>query len=84
MLTDKQVLANVGANVRRLRGERSLSWLAEQVGTYPINISRIENATNMPNIGILYRIAETLGTSVDALLSPDATLHVQADTSATA
>lgn len=75
MLTDEQAMANIAANVRRLRGERSLSWLAREAGTYPINITRVENGENLPGAGLLARLAEALGTTTDALLSIDATKH---------
>lgn len=73
MLTDEQAMANIAANVRRLRGDRSRAWLARETETYPINITRIESAENLPGSGLLARLAEALGTSADALLSIDAT-----------
>ena len=72
VLTDKQALANLAANIHRLRGDRSLAWLAKEAGTYPINIARIENAESMPGAGLVARIAEALETTADALLSTDA------------
>lgn len=68
-VTDEQAKAFIAANVRELRGERSRNWLAREVGTYPINITRIESKENMPGAGLLTRLAEALGTTVDGLLS---------------
>jgi transcriptional regulator with XRE-family HTH domain len=70
VLTDEQAMANIAANVTRLRGERSLNSLARAANTYAINISRIETGENLPGAGLLSRIAEALGVTVDDLLSP--------------
>ena len=69
MLTDDKALDNIAHNVRHFRAERSLCWLAKEVGTYPINISRIEDKVSMPGAGLLGRIAEVLDVSVDQLLA---------------
>jgi transcriptional regulator with XRE-family HTH domain len=69
VLTDEQAQKNIAANVKRLRGNRSLGWLARLVDSYPINISRIEDASSMPGGGMLSRLAEVLGVTVDDLLS---------------
>lgn len=68
-MSDDDVLANIAANVAKLRGKRSRSWLARQTGTYAINITRIESGEHMPGAGLLKRIAEALGTSTDMLFS---------------
>lgn len=65
---DRTTQANIARNVNSLRGDRSLTWLADRVGTYPINISRVERGVNMPTAGLVVRLAEALGTSVDALV----------------
>lgn len=67
VLTDKQVLANIAANVERLRGDRSKSWLAREVGVHTIQITRIEAAENMPGSGLLVRLSEALGVKTDDL-----------------
>jgi hypothetical protein len=69
VLTDEQAQKNIAANVKRLRGSRSLGWLARAVESYPINISRIEDATSMPGGGMLSRLAEALEVTVDDLLA---------------
>lgn len=84
MLTDDQALANIAANVKRLRGDRSQYWLAKQLGITPIQVSRLENGENMPGAGRLARLAEVLGTTTDALLSLDATSRRKKNLSTTA
>lgn len=68
-VTDKEALRIIGENVRRLRGNRTMVWLANEVGTYATNISRIENAEDMPGAGLLLRVAKALDVSVDELFS---------------
>ena len=68
MLTDEKAKKNIAKNVSRLRGDRSRSWLARQVGTYTINISRIEAEKHLPQSGLLARLAEALGVTADDLL----------------
>lgn len=75
VLTDKQIVANLAANVKRLRGDRSQKWLADAVETALMNISNLENAKHVPNVGLVVRIADVLGTSVDALISEDAVTY---------
>jgi transcriptional regulator with XRE-family HTH domain len=70
VITDEQAKANVAANVKRLRGTRSRGWLAREVGTYPIHITRIERGDHMPTGGLIARLAEALSTTADALLGP--------------
>jgi transcriptional regulator with XRE-family HTH domain len=72
-VSDEQALKNIAANVIRLRGDRSQYWLAKEVGTYPANIARIENGENMPGAGLLSRLAEALGVSIQVLLDPPPT-----------
>jgi transcriptional regulator with XRE-family HTH domain len=76
VLTDEQAKANIAANVARLRGARTRSWLARECGTYPIAITRIERGDHLPTSGLLARLAEALDTTADALLSIDATKNL--------
>ena len=69
VITDDQARANIAANVARLRAGRTLSRLAEECGTYPANIQRIEEGRSLPGAGLLARLADALGTSTDALLA---------------
>lgn len=69
VISDRQAEENIVANLRRLRGDRSYSEIARQCGTYPINISRIENGLHFPQPGLLSRLAETLGVTVDELIN---------------
>ena len=68
-MSDEEALKNIARNVVRLRGQRSQYWLAKLCGTYPANIARIENGESMPGGGLLSRLAESLETTVDFLLS---------------
>jgi hypothetical protein len=70
VLTDDQAIERIAENVAHFRGPRSRSWLAREAGTYPINITRIENKESMPGAGLIARIAEALEVSVDQLLAP--------------
>lgn len=68
MINDDQAREYVAANVARLRGDRSRYWLAKAVGTGTISISRIERGEHLPGAGLLSRLAEALGVSIDTLL----------------
>ena len=68
-MNDEQAMANIAANLRIMRNGRSLYAVAKAAGTYPINIARIEAGLHMPGAGLLSRIAEALGTSVDRMLA---------------
>lgn len=74
MLTDRdrEILANIAANVRRLREDAGLSTyeLAEKIDEYQPTIWRLEEAKNMPGAGLLARIAESLEVPADVLLAP--------------
>jgi putative transcriptional regulator len=67
MTTYHQACRAIGRNVRRLRGDRSLREVAEAVGTYPINISRIEAGEALPRADLLIRLAEWFEVSLDEL-----------------
>ena len=69
MLTDEEVIRNIAANVRRLRGIRSLSWLARQIGIDPSSIMRFERGERNPRAATLARLAIALDTTTDALIS---------------
>ena len=73
VLTDKQALANIAANVTRLIGDRSYSELARACSTptdrvYPATIERIAKGKHMPGVGTLARLADCLGVALDELL----------------
>lgn len=67
-MSDQEALRNIAFNVRRLRAERSRSWLAREVESFPINITRIEEEKHMPGAGLLSRLAEALGVTERDLL----------------
>ena len=69
-MTDSQALRRIAANVKRLREEAGLSMrdLAARAHDYPSAVPRIEDAENMPGVGLLTRFAEALGVTVNDLL----------------
>lgn len=70
MLTDAEVLENLGANIRRLLDDRGWNQ-TELVGRTRENhatISRIINGKQMPTAGIVARIAEAFDVSADRLV----------------
>ena len=68
MITDKEVSQAISRNVARLRGARSKYWLAKQAQTTTIHVSRIERGLRVPGPGMLSRLAQALGVTVDTLL----------------
>lgn len=74
VLSDIDALANIAANLSRLRNGKSYSQLARECSTeeetaYPATIERIEKGRNMPGAGLLSRLAEVLGVSTDDMLA---------------
>ncbi|PIO97048.1 helix-turn-helix domain-containing protein [Pleomorphomonas carboxyditropha] len=57
-------------NMRRLRGEKGISQerLANEAGVDRTYVSRLERMKENPSIGILEKIANTLGAHVSELL----------------
>jgi transcriptional regulator with XRE-family HTH domain len=70
VITDKQAVASVAENVRRILDERGLSvnWLVVQLKASPGTIYPIVRGEALPSIGTTARIAEVLGVLVDDLL----------------
>jgi transcriptional regulator with XRE-family HTH domain len=70
-MTDIQALRRIAANVKRLREESGLSMreLARLAHDVPSAVKRIEDAENMPGVGMLTRFAEALGVTVNDLLA---------------
>jgi transcriptional regulator with XRE-family HTH domain len=73
---------DVGAVLRRLRTERSLSMrqLARLADLSQPFLSNIENGRSMPSISTLYRLAEALGVSAQELLPVPAEADVRVAT----
>lgn len=72
-MTDKQALHRISRNMRRLREESGLSMaaLAKKIGDYPTSIKRIEDELSMPGVGLLTRISEALGVTLNDLLADE-------------
>jgi ribosome-binding protein aMBF1 (putative translation factor) len=58
-------METVGAIVRRLRGDRSQAWLAAQVSSNQMWVSRIERGEVMPDGDELGLMCDALGASDD-------------------
>jgi transcriptional regulator with XRE-family HTH domain len=69
-VTDKQALHRIAVNLRRLRESKGLSMnaLARAIDDYPATISRVEDEQHTPGIGVITRIADALGVTVNDLL----------------
>lgn len=69
-MTDQQALRRIAKNLRRFREEAGLSMggLARLMNDYPATIQRIEEARTMPGVGLLTRLAEPLGKTLDDFL----------------
>ena len=63
--------ARLGAKIKKLRQQEGLTQdnLAERIGCNTSHISNIENNYTKPSLNALLAIANSLDTSVDALLS---------------
>lgn len=70
-VSDKQALKRIATNMRRLRAEHGLSLraLAREIDDYPTSVKRIEDGESMPGAGLLTRISEALGVTVNELLA---------------
>lgn len=66
----------IAANVRRSLAERKPDWtqsdLARATGDNVMTISHLIRGTRCPSAALLKRVAEALGVSSDALLTPTA------------
>lgn len=72
-LTKKELMVQIGNNVRKFRMERKLTQeeLAEYVGVNASAITRIEGGTRMMSIPLLYNVAMTLRVGFDSLLQEE-------------
>ena len=79
MVTDKERVANLAANIRRMmvRNELSQQKLAALSGVPQVTISRVLNARNDPAVSVVSRLAEAFDTSVDKLLDPPPRKNLQ-------
>jgi transcriptional regulator with XRE-family HTH domain len=70
-VTDQAAKSRVAENVSRLLEERKMSQqaLANATGENKMMISRVVRGEHVPGIGLISRIAEAFGVSIDALLS---------------
>ena len=72
MITDKDALRNIAANVERLLADQEPPWsqadLARASGENEMKISRLIRGQQMPGAGSLARIAEALAVPLSTLL----------------
>jgi transcriptional regulator with XRE-family HTH domain len=69
-VSDPQAKAVVAANLRRLRGEKSLSEVGRLAETSAGAIRDIEHGLRMPGIGLLTRLADAFGVTIEEFLKP--------------
>jgi transcriptional regulator with XRE-family HTH domain len=72
-MTDEVAKANIAANIRRLLAmrkapENQQKWLAEESGESEMRISLYVRGERMASAGVLTRIADALGVSIDELI----------------
>jgi transcriptional regulator with XRE-family HTH domain len=69
-MTDQVALQRIARNLRKFREAKGLSMsaLARLIDDYPSTIQRIEEAKNMPGVGLLTRLAEALDQSIEDFL----------------
>ena len=67
----KTDLGFIGKNIRNLRRQRNwtMAELAAKIGMNPVPLGRIERGMNAPSASVIYRLAKTLGVSVDTLFA---------------
>lgn len=72
---DQNGSTSLGGRIRETRREqqKSLRWLASELGVSPATVSQLENDRANVTVTRLHRIAELLDTSVGGLLEPAAT-----------
>lgn len=70
MQPDKKLLEYISANLTRLKDERGLSYkaIADMTGDPVMTIHNAIIGKNMPGTGVLARLAEAFGVSVDELI----------------
>lgn len=70
-VTDQAAKSRVAENVARLLAEHGMSQqaLANKTGENKMMISRVVRGEHDPGIGLISRIAEAFGMSIDELLS---------------
>lgn len=67
-VSDDEARKIVAANLRRLRGDRSLSEVGRMAETSAGAIRDIEHGTRMPGIGLLTRLADAFGVGLEEFL----------------
>lgn len=68
-----------GREIRRLRGDRTVAWLAGRVGIRPQSLSNIELENKPASISVIIDIARALGVPVDAIIKDSNAADAQAE-----
>lgn len=73
-MTDEELAAIIGQNVRAAREQAGLTQtaLSVQTGIAAPHISRLEAGTHLPSVTTLKRVADTLKVPICSLLDPPA------------
>ena len=82
-MTDDQAKAAFAANVQRelnVRG-KNVRWLMQQIDEYPNRIYPAVKGKAMPGAGLLTRVANAFGVTVDDLLKPSEEISKNLDKS---
>lgn len=71
-VTDDETKQNIAANIRRMLHQLGLSQngLAHAIDESPTRINQYAQAKKMPGAGVLSRICEQLGLSLDEIIAP--------------
>jgi transcriptional regulator with XRE-family HTH domain len=77
VITDLDAKNRIAENVARLLAERGMSQqkLADETGENKMMISRVVNKKHVPGIGLISRIAEAFGISIEELLADSSRLQ---------
>jgi transcriptional regulator with XRE-family HTH domain len=76
-VSDDETKKNIAVNLRRLLGSRKISQngLANLIEESPTRINQYAQGKKMPGAGVLTRIAEKLGVTIDDIVSPPSSRH---------
>ena len=73
-MTDEELAAIIGRNVREFRERAGLSQkaMSEKTGLAQPHVSRLEAGTHLPSVATLKKVADTLRIPICSLLDPPA------------
>jgi transcriptional regulator with XRE-family HTH domain len=68
LIRDRSVLKRLGSQMKRFRGSRTQQDLGSALGVTGVMVSYWERGTFEPSLGMLIRIADHFGVSLDELV----------------